>query len=63
MQRLGARDDTDLAMKLAQEVGVAPVPGSSFYGKRELGARQARFMFSKKDETLRQAAVRLEQLA
>jgi len=63
MEKLGAKDDTDLAMKLARDIGVAPVPGSSFYGKKELGAKQVRFMFSKKDETLLKAADRLAKLA
>jgi aminotransferase len=63
MEKLGAKDDTELALRLAREIGVASVPGSSFYGKKALGARQLRFMFSKRDETLRQAASRIAKLA
>jgi aminotransferase len=47
---------------LIQKVGVACVPGSSFYSRPELGARQVRFCFCKKDETLEAAADRLRKL-
>jgi aspartate/methionine/tyrosine aminotransferase len=43
---------------LIQAVGVAPVPGSSFY-KGEAGNRLVRFTFSKSEETLGEAARRL----
>jgi len=38
------------------------VPGSSFYSDEKTGGRFARFMFSKKDETLREAVARLEKV-
>jgi aminotransferase len=38
------------------------VPGSSFYHKPEMGARQVRFCFCKKDETLSAAEERLRKL-
>jgi aminotransferase len=41
-------------------VGVAAVPGSSFYHKG--GETKLRFTFSKKDETLHEACRRLEQI-
>jgi aminotransferase len=47
---------------LIREVGVACVPGSSFYSHPALGAQQVRFCFCKKDETLNRAAERLSKL-
>lgn len=52
-------DDTQFAMRLVQEGGVATVPGSSFYNPPELGHKQVRFAFCKKDETLQAAGRRL----
>jgi aminotransferase len=51
-------DDTAFAHHLIQKVGVAPVPGSSFY-KGDAGNRMVRFTFSKSEETLEEAAQRL----
>jgi aminotransferase len=47
---------------MIKEVGVAVVPGSSFYRKSEMGAQQVRFCYCKKDETLEAAAERLRKL-
>jgi len=58
----GFDDDVELARYLVKEVGVASVPGSSFYAPPELGKRQVRFCFCKKEETLREAGERLTQL-
>jgi len=55
-------DDWEFAMYLVERLGVATVPGSSFYGNPQDGARFVRFMFSKKDETLDEALRRLEPL-
>jgi aspartate/methionine/tyrosine aminotransferase len=52
--------DTAFARKLVETVGVAAVPGSSFY--HEGGETKLRFTFSKKDETLREACRRLEEM-
>lgn len=54
-------DDTAFARYMVNEIGVAAVPGSSFY-KNEAGKRKLRFTFSKKDETLQEAVRRLEKL-
>ena len=56
---LGFRDDFDAAEFLLNEVGIAAVPGSSFYHRRELGRHILRFTFSKSETTLAAAAVRL----
>lgn len=54
-----ARDDVALAHRLVSQVGVASVPGSSFYADPKSGAGQVRFAFPKRLETLREAARRL----
>lgn len=58
----GFKDDIEFTRHLIREVGVACVPGSSFYGDPALGAQQVRFCFCKKDETLMLAAERLKKL-
>jgi aspartate/methionine/tyrosine aminotransferase len=42
-----------------EEIGVAVVPGSSFYSQPGAGSQQVRFCFSKTDATLDEAARRL----
>ncbi|MDD5615758.1 MAG: aminotransferase class I/II-fold pyridoxal phosphate-dependent enzyme [Candidatus Methanoperedens sp.] len=54
-------DDMAFARYLVSEIGVAAVPGSSFF-KSESGKYKLRFTFSKKDETLLEATKRLEKL-
>jgi aspartate/methionine/tyrosine aminotransferase len=56
---LGGMDDVAFVRRLVEEVGVAGVPGSSFYSPKELGRTKVRFMFAKRDETLREAGNRL----
>jgi aminotransferase len=51
--------DTAFAHWLARERGVAPVPGSSFFSRPELGRRYVRFVFCKTDDLLEEAAARL----
>ncbi len=55
----GFADDTEFALWLTKEIGVAGVPGSSFYAHRELGATKLRFAFPKKPETMERAGERL----
>jgi aminotransferase len=59
ISEFGFDDDVAFATHLVREVGVAVVPGSSFYSRPELGRSQVRFTFCKRDETLRAAAERL----
>ena len=54
--------DVAFAKYLVQEIGVACVPGSSFYNNPRDGASQVRFTFCKKDETLAAAEQRLAHL-
>src|SRR3989475_8454557 len=58
----GFKDDVEFTRHLIREVGVACVPGSSFYSVPALGSQQVRFCFCKKDETLLLAAERLKKL-
>lgn len=55
-------DDVSFARFLVQDLGVAVVPGSSFYSSPGAGARQVRFAFPKRLETLRGVAPRLSGL-
>jgi aminotransferase len=59
---LGVEDDVDFARRLVREVGVATVPGSSFFQDKQLGRQYIRFCFCKRDETLDEAALRLQKL-
>jgi aspartate/methionine/tyrosine aminotransferase len=56
---LSDKDDEAFARWLTSEIGVAPVPGSSFYSRRELGRALVRFAFCKTLDVLEQAAERL----
>jgi aspartate/methionine/tyrosine aminotransferase len=58
----GFQDDVSFARYLVQEIGVAAVPGSSFYRDPKDGAEQVRFAFCKKPGTLDEAARRLSKL-
>ena len=58
----GAGDDVRFTRYLIQDVGVAVVPGSSFFSKPLLGAKYVRFCFCKKDETLQAATERLRKI-
>ena len=51
--------DDQFAIWLTKEIGVAPVPGSSFYSRAELGRRLVRFAFCKTEDLLQDAARRL----
>jgi aminotransferase len=59
---LGWDDDVAFARHLVEEIGVAVVPGSSFYEDPREGRHQVRFAFCKKDETLDEAERRLAKL-
>jgi aminotransferase len=51
----GASDDVAFARWLVKDVGVAVVPGSSFYHESGLGRTKIRFCFAKRHETLERA--------
>ncbi len=58
----GFPNDVEFTKHLIREVGVACVPGSSFYSVPARGGQQVRFCFCKRDETLNRAAERLTKL-
>src|SRR5437660_7350390 len=58
----GFDDDVSFTKYLVKDIGVAAVPGSSFYRDPRDGARQVRFAFCKKLETLDAAAEKLGKL-
>src|SRR5689334_4762306 len=62
IKRLGLTDDTAFALWLIRELGVATVPGSSFYAHPELGRTKIRFCFPKTDDVLIEAGERLSKL-
>jgi aminotransferase len=62
MKAAKIQDDYAFAMYLIKEVGVATVPGSSFYAHTELGRTKIRFCFPKTDDMLREAGERLQKL-
>ena len=66
VRSFGFASDVEFARHLMREVGVACVPGSSFYSNENRarlgGDQQVRFCFCKRDETLDAAAERLTKL-
>jgi aminotransferase len=58
----GFKNDVEFTKHLIREVGVAVVPGSSFYHDPAMGSQMVRFCFCKKDETLEAAAENLRRL-
>lgn len=59
----GFDDDVAFAKYLVKDVGVAAVPGSSFYRHADGGRTKLRFCFCKRDDTLAEADRRLTALA
>jgi len=58
----GFDNDVDFTRYLVQEIGVAGVPGSSFYRDPARARTKLRFCFCKRDETLDEAERRLAKL-
>ena len=58
----GFSDDVAFARYLVKDIGVAAVPGSSFYQSPAKGRTKLRFCFCKRDETLAEADRRLAAL-
>ncbi len=54
--------DDEFSLWLTKEIGVAPVPGSSFYSRPELGRKLVRFAFCKTVDVLQEAVQRLQAL-
>jgi aspartate/methionine/tyrosine aminotransferase len=62
ISNFGFANDVEFARYLVKEIGVAAVPGSSFYHDPADGAQQLRFTFCKKESTLAEAENRLAKL-
>ena len=62
ISEFGFANDIEFTKHLIREIGVAVVPGSSFYRDNPEGSQMVRFCFCKKDETLEAAVERLEKL-
>lgn len=60
ISEFGAKDDISFCEYLTRDIGVAAVPGSSFF--KEDVNNYIRLHFAKKDETLKEALKRLERL-
>jgi aminotransferase len=58
----GAVDDVSFVRNLIETIGVAAVPGSSFYARSGGGTKKVRFCFCKKYETLEAARDKLVEL-
>ena len=58
----GFRNDVEFVRHLIESVGIAAVPGSSFYAQESRGSQQVRFCFCKKYETLESAKHQLAKL-
>jgi methionine aminotransferase len=56
---ISAEPDTDFAIRLAREHGVASIPLRPFLHQQEAPGNVVRFCFAKRDETLERAAERL----
>ena len=62
IQGFGFPDDVAFVRHLIEQVGVAAVPGSSFFENLQNGAHLVRFCFCKKYETLEEAGNRLQKI-
>lgn len=60
---LARGSDVEVARYLVEHIGVAAVPGSSFFSRPEYGSGWIRFCFPKKYETLWEAEARLARLS
>ena len=59
---LSSKSDRVFSQWMAKEIGVVPVPGSSFFHDKSSGRGLVRFAFCKKLETLEEASFRLRNM-
>ncbi len=62
ISEFGFDDDVGFVKHLIEEIGIAAVPGSSFFGNPDRGKQIVRFCFCKSEKTLNAAANRLQRL-
>ena len=58
----GFSNDVAMTRHLVENIGIAAVPGSSFFHQPEFGRQMIRFCFPKKYETLKEAEHRLSKM-
>jgi aspartate/methionine/tyrosine aminotransferase len=63
ISKFGFPDDLSFSKYLVEKIGIAVVPGSSFYDDPSMGARQVRLTFCKKESTLAACAEKLSKLS
>lgn len=63
MKQYNLNNSYELALHIIKNVGIATVPGSSFYSDPNNGQYQTRFCFCKKEKTLQAAIAKLETLS
>ncbi len=63
MNENNLKNSMELALYLIKDVGIATVPGSSFYSNPTHGQFQTRFCFCKKEETLQAVAEKLKKIS
>lgn len=59
---LSRLSDVEFSYWLTREIGVTPVPGSSFFSEKEMGRSFVRFAFCKTEDLLREAGERLQRV-
>jgi len=62
IKALGWSNDVEFARTLIEKLGIATVPGSSFYREPEIGRTKLRFCFCKRPETLERASALLRRI-
>jgi aspartate/methionine/tyrosine aminotransferase len=62
IRRFGYANDVEFTRFLIEQIGVAAVPGSSFFDHPTDGSQCLRFCFCKREETLDEASRRLSRL-
>ncbi|QSJ14549.1 aminotransferase class I/II-fold pyridoxal phosphate-dependent enzyme [Nostoc sp. UHCC 0702] len=62
ISKFGYKNDIEFTNHLIKDIGIAVVPGSSFFNQPDKGQSFIRFCFSKKPETLEAAANKLHKL-
>ena len=63
IENLSMMNDSDFTKYLVRDIGIAVVPGSSFFHVPERGSRYVRFCFCKRDSTLQAAGERLRKIS
>jgi len=62
MERYNLQNSYELALHMVKDIGIATVPGSSFYADPKSGQYQTRFCFCKKEKTLQTATQNLKRM-